>query len=100
MVLVMIWALIQVVLLSVACVPIATIVPNLADKCLSTLPIWYFSSAVNIVSDVIILLVPLPSVYRLKLPRQQKIVVWCIFCLGFLCVSLPAPPPCPESVEA
>ncbi|CAK7199175.1 hypothetical protein SEUCBS139899_001847 [Sporothrix eucalyptigena] len=51
--------------------------------CLHTLPIWYFSSAMNIVTDAAIFLIPLPSVVRLQLPPRQKIVILFVFCLGF-----------------
>jgi hypothetical protein len=83
---VFLWAIIQLILLGMSCVPVATIVPTMADKCLNTLPVWYFSSAMNIVTDFVIFLVPLPSVYGLKLHKQQKILVFSIFCLGFLSV--------------
>ncbi len=79
-----VWAVVQGTLLGLACVPISYIVPSTADWCLSTLPIWYFSSAMNMATDTAIFMIPLPSVVRLQLPRRQKIVVFGVFCLGFL----------------
>ncbi len=81
---VMLWAVLQAILLAVSCIPVAAIVPSMAAKCLNTLPVWYFSSTMNIVTDFLIFLVPLPCVYNLTMPRNQKILVFSIFCLGFL----------------
>lgn len=78
------WMIVQVTILALACVPIAVVLPHMADKCLDTLPIWYFSSGMNIFTDFTILLIPLPSVLKLKLRRKQKILLLGVFGLGFL----------------
>ncbi|KAK4163955.1 hypothetical protein QBC43DRAFT_211601 [Cladorrhinum sp. PSN259] len=80
---VMLWAATQAVLLGVSCIPVATIVPSMANKCLDTLPVWYFSSTMNIVTDFLIFIIPLPCVYNLTLRTNQKILVFSIFSLGF-----------------
>lgn len=38
----------------------------------------------NIISDVLVLVLPLPMIKGLKLPRNQKIALAGIFGLGFL----------------
>lgn len=81
---VVVWAIAQGTLLGLTCVPIALIIPSTSGWCLNTLPVWYFSSAMNIASDSAIFMIPLPSVLKLQLPRRQKIVVFGIFCVGFL----------------
>jgi len=91
---VIVWAAVQDIVLGLACVPISFIVPSTAKWCLNTLPIWYFSSALSIGSDVAIFMIPLPSVLKLQLPRRQKFLVFGIFCLGFLYVSYLIPPFC------
>lgn len=48
------------------------------------------NSSANIVSDFIILMLPLPIIWRLELPLKQKMAVAGIFGLGFLLVLLPA----------
>lgn len=78
------WALVQAVLLGVSCIPIAAVIPGMAGRCLDTMPVWYFSSTLNIVTDILIFAIPLPCVYRLGMPRNQKVLVLFIFCLGFL----------------
>lgn len=39
---------------------------------------------INLIGDIFILLVPVPSVWRLQMPRGQKIAVSLIFLLGGL----------------
>lgn len=80
------WACTQAALLSLACLPIGVIVPTMATSCLDTLTIWYFSSAMSMATDIAILCIPLPSVWKLQLPWRQFVVVVGIFCLGFLYV--------------
>lgn len=78
------WACVQAVLLGLSCLPIQYIVPRMADICLDTLPIWYFSSGMSMATDILIFAIPIPSVLKLQLPLKQRIVVLGIFCLGFL----------------
>ncbi|KAH8878721.1 hypothetical protein GQ53DRAFT_673593, partial [Thozetella sp. PMI_491] len=80
---VVVWACVQAVLLGVSCLPISYIVPTTASFCLDTLPIWYFSSAMSLATDILIFCIPLPSVLKLQLPTKPKIMVFGIFCLGF-----------------
>ncbi|KAH7317080.1 hypothetical protein B0I35DRAFT_354648 [Stachybotrys elegans] len=80
---VVIWAAVQVTLLGISCLPISFIVPSTADWCLDTLPVWYFSSAMSLATDILIFCIPLPSVLKLQLPMRQKAMVLFIFCLGF-----------------
>jgi hypothetical protein len=84
---VVVWAIVQDVLLGVSCIPLSIFRPQTSSFCLDTLPIWYFSSAMSLVTDVLIFVIPLPSLWGLHLPRKQKIMVFGIFCLGFLYVS-------------
>ncbi|CAK7213668.1 hypothetical protein SBRCBS47491_001883 [Sporothrix bragantina] len=87
MIFVVVWAIVQGLLLGLACVPLSLLLPTTARWCLPTLPVWYASAAVHMVTDAIIFLVPLPSVVRLQLPLRQKLAVLSIFCLGFgVCV--------------
>ena len=47
-------------------------------------PAYLSNSAINIVTDVAILLLPLPQVWRLDLPRAQKLAIYSIFAIGLL----------------
>ncbi|KAK2008250.1 hypothetical protein LZ32DRAFT_631731 [Colletotrichum eremochloae] len=77
------WACVQATLLGLSCLPISFIVPRTAGFCLNTLPIWYFSSAMSLATDLAIFCIPLRSVLQLQLPRKQKVMLFGIFCLGF-----------------
>ncbi|KAH7114831.1 hypothetical protein EDB81DRAFT_669434 [Dactylonectria macrodidyma] len=77
------WACLQATLLGISCLPISFLVPSTAGWCLDTLPIWFFSSAMSLATDILIFCIPLPSVLKLQLPIKQKIMVALIFCLGF-----------------
>jgi len=80
-----IWAVIQVCLLGTSCLPLATIIPSAAGHCLPTQYIWLASSAMNIITDFSIFLIPLPALCRIKGMRQkQKVLLVMIFCIGFL----------------
>ncbi|KAL8364687.1 hypothetical protein RB595_003796 [Gaeumannomyces hyphopodioides] len=78
-----IWAVVQALLLSFACLPLKFIVPSMEGKCLETLTTWYISSGTSMATDIAIFCIPLPSVWKLQLPIKQKIMVLGIFCLGF-----------------
>lgn len=50
----------------------------------------YFANAgLNIASDIAIVLLPLPSVWKLQIPRKDKISLIVIIVLGGLWVSRP-----------
>ncbi|KAK3933873.1 hypothetical protein QBC46DRAFT_462889 [Diplogelasinospora grovesii] len=83
LVFVMVWAVMQSVLLSLSCIPAALTFPGMADKCLDTLPVWYFSSSMNIVTDFVIFALPLPCVLSMTLCKPQKVLFISLFCLGF-----------------
>jgi hypothetical protein len=78
------WGVTQSILLGFVCVPVSIIYPKMADKCIQSLIVWYLTSIMNIVTDFIVFLVPMPAIRSLQLRRKQKILVTGIFCLGFL----------------
>ncbi|OCL02064.1 hypothetical protein AOQ84DRAFT_327981 [Glonium stellatum] len=55
-------------------------------KCISTLPIFYCASILNIVVDVWLISIVLPRMWRLNLPKRQKIVLTLIASMGWLVV--------------
>src|SRR3569833_52348 len=78
-----VWGVVQEFLVGFACTPIGNIIPDHETHCIETLVVWYLTSVVNIITDFIIFLTPMPAIKQLQLPRKQKIVVGAIFCLGF-----------------
>ncbi|KAF2466018.1 uncharacterized protein BDR25DRAFT_238612 [Lindgomyces ingoldianus] len=77
------WGITQEFLAGLACSPLAAIVPKMADKCISPLPIWYLTSSMNIVTDFMIFVIPVPSVLKLQMRTRQKLLLCALFCLGF-----------------
>ncbi len=55
-------------------------VKRMDPKCLTDVNL--FMSIINITTDFFILLLPLPMLYRLELPRKQKLLLGMIFTLG------------------
>ena len=49
---------------------------------------WFLNAALQIVTDLWIVVLPMPMWAVLRLPRRQKIAVVVLFGLGILCVSL------------
>lgn len=70
-----------------SCIPLTYILPHMADKCIYTLPVWYLTSVMNIVTDFMIFGIPIIPVVRLRVGRSRKYLVLCLFCLGFLYVG-------------
>jgi hypothetical protein len=69
-----------------ACVPLArSWDKSVAGHCVATVPWWYSYAALNIVTDLIILAMPLPLINGLQqIGRRQKVVLMGIFTLGGL----------------
>lgn len=67
------------------CTPIAKIWnPELPGHCISPERYWLSVSGTDIALDLLILLLPLPSITTLHLPRKQKRGLVVVFTLGFL----------------
>ncbi|KAK8872441.1 integral membrane protein [Apiospora arundinis] len=67
--------------------PVPNAYPDYLDVGLPYLP-GYSNAAGNIVTDILILLLPLPMIRALNLPRAQKLGLIGIFCLGFLTCAI------------
>lgn len=77
------------VTISVACQPTSYFWTQWAEplggKCVVDLQAFYiWNGFANLMTDVIILCVPLPIIWKLQMPRKQKIAVCGIFLLGGL----------------
>ncbi|KAJ5549218.1 hypothetical protein N7513_006452 [Penicillium frequentans] len=70
----------------VFCIPVSDFwraPPPVAVKhCLPKGPVWYSNAAMQIFSDVVILILPMPLLYKLQLPRPQKIGIMLVFGVG------------------
>ncbi|KAK0119928.1 hypothetical protein ONS95_011353 [Cadophora gregata] len=56
-------------------------------KCIPNQFLWFFNAAFNILTDIIILVLPMPVLSSLRLPLKQKIGLMLVFALGgFVCL--------------
>jgi hypothetical protein len=90
MIFITLWMVSQLIIIGLVCIPIDAFWDiTIPGKCLpmGTKAQMLMASVGNIITDVIILLLPVPVVLRLKLRKQQKVALLGIFSLGFLYVS-------------
>ncbi|PNS15997.1 Cell division control protein 45 [Sphaceloma murrayae] len=60
---------------------------SIKGSCLPRNMVWYSNAALNIATDVAIILLPLPSIHHLQLPLKQKLGLIGVFALGsFVCL--------------
>ncbi|ERT03248.1 plasma membrane protein Pth11 [Sporothrix schenckii 1099-18] len=72
------------------CIPVAGAwsLNDSAAHCYTFVNFLYASTAINVTTDLILCLVPIPLFWRLQLPRRQKIVISVLFFLGgFACIA-------------
>lgn len=87
MTLIVLWCISQILVSAFTCIPIEGLWdPTVSAVCnaIGPDPQFYMASVGNIVTDFIILLLPLPVVWKLKLRRPQKVVLFVVFGVGFL----------------
>ncbi|KAL3464295.1 hypothetical protein BJX64DRAFT_298567 [Aspergillus heterothallicus] len=71
----------------VNCVPIAKFWDReLPGTCLSFEALWFFNASMNITTDLTLLILPMPLISQLHLPKRQKIALLAVFALGGLVV--------------
>jgi hypothetical protein len=85
MIVIGLWSSSQVFVGLFICRPIAGFWDSsLNPQCIPTPLQWYINAAGNIVTDIVIFVMPLPVLVHLKLPKAQRISLVGIFSLGFL----------------
>lgn len=78
------WSISQLLVVIFTCSPIHKFwLPETPGTCIPNLPFWYVNAAGNIVTDIIVFVLPLPALSRLNLRRGQKLGLIGVFCLGF-----------------
>ncbi|THV77446.1 hypothetical protein D6C92_01214 [Aureobasidium pullulans] len=61
---------------------------SISGHCLSRLGVWFSNSALNIITDIVICVMPFPVLNKLHLPRKQKYALMAVFGLGlFVCLT-------------
>ncbi|CAI7667886.1 hypothetical protein N7533_005177 [Penicillium manginii] len=67
----------------VNCVPLAKFWdPTVPGFCFDKKALWFSNSAVHILTDLLILIYPMPVLSSLQLPRKQKFALMAVFALG------------------
>lgn len=56
-------------------------------KCLPSGPVWFTNAALQTVTDLVILILPMPLLWRLQLPKRQKWGIIVVFGLGIMSVE-------------
>jgi hypothetical protein len=78
------WSISQPLVTIFTCTPIEAFwSPEKGGTCIPNLPFWYINAAGNILTDVIVFVVPLPALGGLNLRRSSKMLLLGIFSLGF-----------------
>ncbi|KAI0127594.1 hypothetical protein BJ170DRAFT_722844 [Xylariales sp. AK1849] len=84
--LILLWALVLIVGPFVICQPLEynwnPYVPG--GHCGNTKLLWYITGIFNIITDLIVLLLPMPYLYALELAPYKKAALMCTFGIGFL----------------
>jgi hypothetical protein len=58
--------------------------PKIKGHCMNELRLWFTNAGLNIATDFALLILPMPIIYKVRLPQKQKIILACIMSLGFL----------------
>jgi hypothetical protein len=67
------------------CVPISAFWNlNEEGKCINKKFLWFFNASFNILTDLMIITLPMPALSSLRLPLRQKIGLMVVFALGGL----------------
>jgi hypothetical protein len=56
-------------------------------SCIDRTPLYMATAVLNMITDVLLLVLPIPMVIRLQMPRAQKAGLICIFGVGSMFVT-------------
>lgn len=86
---VMAWVVVITFLFVFICTPVEKLwYPDIPGRCISQVGTWIANAASTILTDLVILFLPIPQVWGLRLKRADKIGLTFAFSLGFLYVAL------------
>ncbi|RDW93166.1 uncharacterized protein DSM5745_00488 [Aspergillus mulundensis] len=71
------------------CIPVARFWdPTVPGSCISSKGLWFSNASMHIATDLAILVIPIPALAKLELPRKQKVALISIFAVGgFVCIT-------------
>ncbi|KAF2219703.1 hypothetical protein BDZ85DRAFT_183704, partial [Elsinoe ampelina] len=57
-------------------------------KCINTTAFWFANAGMNILTDILVFVLPMPALKKLQLPKKQKVGLMLVFALGgFVCLT-------------
>ncbi|EPS45369.1 hypothetical protein H072_623 [Dactylellina haptotyla CBS 200.50] len=81
------WTITWTFLIIFQCVPVSAYwrLPRSGDKCITLQnELHLLHGSTNLITDVLVLLLPIPTVWRLQMPTRQKITLVGVFTLGIV----------------
>ncbi|KAK9859080.1 hypothetical protein MYU51_016067 [Penicillium brevicompactum] len=71
------------------CIPVAKFWDDsIQGHCLSKTALWFSNASMHITTDLAILIIPIPALMAVDLPRRQKFALMIMFALGgFVCIT-------------
>jgi hypothetical protein len=67
------------------CVPVQKLwYPDIPGRCVNQVGTWIANAASTILTDLAILILPIPQIWKLQLKKFEKTALTFTFCLGFL----------------
>ncbi len=86
---VMAWVVCVTFLFIFICVPVQKLwYPDLPGHCINQVATWIANAASTILTDLVIILMPMPQLWKLQLQEREKIGLTLAFSLGFLYVDI------------
>lgn len=82
---VIMWAITISFLFTFICVPVQKLwKPDIEGHCVDELGVWLANASCTIFTDIVILCLPMPQVWKLQLKTPEKLGLTLVFGLGFL----------------
>ncbi|EED22640.1 conserved hypothetical protein [Talaromyces stipitatus ATCC 10500] len=84
---VIIWVITVTFLFIFICVPVQKLwYPDLPGHCINQIGTWIANASSTIATDLVILILPIPQIWKLQLGKVEKVALTLTFCLGFFVV--------------
>jgi hypothetical protein len=79
------FALAVILSITFICLPVkSSLDPTVHATCGNRNALWLVHGILNILTDIMILMIPMPFIGGLQLPRKKRFALFCIFSIGIL----------------
>jgi hypothetical protein len=55
-------------------------------RCFDSTVLWFTQAGLNLITDIIILVIPMPYILRLHVPYRKKVALICVFGVGMIAI--------------